>query len=323
MAFTNTSQSRGYITSYRGANAPSAFYDITLSTFGEPAPATPSLTYHSGSGSLASSTAYVKVTWVTAEGVSLPSAEASVLVSASTGAVTVAQPTVPTVGATIIGWQIYSEASTTGEALNTAATSSSPSPSSLAVNGGTVTGYPVATTSVLLEVYGTGAAVPTIDGSGIQAAYPSVPANTTLDYYFVVPNSGSQWKVYKPVHYIQPDGGTQTTGVSIGYGFDCLSPVYPGATPGTATYTQASVANGTYMVLNGILFQATQAGTQNTAATFIGSAAFQNIAKGSTVTDGSVTWTSRGRAVLVRAQFENVTATAAVPEQQNVALFQF
>lgn len=324
---SNITGSRGFNSAYRGSNAPGAFYAVFTGDFGEPAPAAPSLTYHAGSGSLATGTAHVKVTWITAEGISLPSVDAAVQVSASTGAVTVAQPTVPTNGATVIGWQIYSQGSAT-TALNT--TGTAPAPAPIATSEGPETGFPVATTSVLLEAYGTGGAVPTIDASGAQPALPSVPASGTAtaaggsaDYYFIVPNSGSQWKNYKVVGVERPDSVVETAGISASYPFDCQSPLYPGATPGAATYTQVSVAPGTYMVMNGILFVASQTGSQNTAATFVGAAAFQNIAKGSTVTDGSVIWTSLGRATLVHARFENTGNAAAIPAAQEYDLMQF
>lgn len=319
--------SRGYDSSYRGSNAPGAFYAVYTSDFGEPAPAAPVLAYNAGSGSLATTTAHVKVTWITAEGVSLPSADAAVQVSASTGAVTVTQPTVPTNGATIIGWQIYSQGST-GTLLNTAAASATPSPTTFVTSAGTVTGFPVATTSVRIGVYGTGAVVPTIDQSGIQPALPSVPSvsgtnNAYADYYFIVPNSGSLWKNYKPVDVIRPDSVVETAGISASFPFECQSPLYPGATPGTSTYTQVSVAPNTYMVMNGLLFVSTQTGSQNIAATFIGSAAFA-VAKGTTVTDGSVTWLCLGKATLVHARFENSDTQANhIPTAQEYDLFQF
>ena len=317
----NITGTKGYNSSYRGSNPPGAFYAIYTSDFGEPAPAAPSLTYEAGTGSLATGTAHVKVTWITAEGVSLPSADAAVAVSASTGGVLIAQPTVPTSGATIIGWQVYSQGSS-GTLLNTVAASTVPAPSTIVTNGGNVTGFPIATTSVVLDVYGTGAVVPTIDASGIQTAYPSIAANTTVDYYYIVPNAASQWKTYKAVDFIQPDSVTQTVGIVLGGNMDFVQPLYPGATPGVSTYTSVSVNNGVYMVMNGYLFQATQAGAGTTATAFIGWAAFKTT-EGATTTDGTVTWTSKGKAGLVRAHFGNITAGALVPATQQVDLFQF
>ena len=325
---TNITSSRGYKSSYRGSNAPGAFYQILTSDFGEPAPAAPALTYEAGSGSLATGTAHVKITWITQEGPSLPSVDVAVAVSASTGAVSIAQPTVPTNGQKIIGWQVYSEGSAT-VALNTVAASTSPAPTSIVTNSGTVTGYPIADTTILLEVYGTGAAVPAYDASGIQASLPSVPANSVssatggyADYYFRVPNTGSQWKNYKMVDVARPDSVVETAGISVGFPWDCQSPLYPGATPGATTYTPVAVANGTYMVMNGVLFQAIQSGTVDTAATFIGAAAFA-VSAGTKVTDGSVTWLCYGRATLVHARFTNSTDAAATPAAQQFDLMQF
>jgi len=83
-----------------------------------------------------------------ASGVSLPSAEASVTVSASSGAVTVTQPTVPTNGASCYCWQIYSSGTTGTELLNTVAASSTPSPVVIPTTEGSETGYLIATTSL-------------------------------------------------------------------------------------------------------------------------------------------------------------------------------
>ncbi len=319
----NIQSSRGYNTSYRGSSAPGAFYAVFTGDFGEPAPAAPALTYHAGSGSLATGTAFVKVTWITQEGASLPSAETGVAIAASTGAATVAQPTVPTNGETVIGWQIFSEGSSNGEALNTVSSSTSPAPAAISTNSGSVIGYPVATTSVLLKVYGTGAGVPTFDASGVQPALPVIAANTSADYYFIVPNGGSLWKNYKPVYTFRPDSIVETSGIVLSLPLDCVSPLYPGATPGSSTYTQESVAPNTYMVMNGNLFVSTQTGSQDTAATFIGGAAF-NVSKGTSVTDGSVTWLCLGKATLVRARFANVTTggTALVPTAMEYDLYQ-
>lgn len=325
---SNIVSSKGFSSSYRGSNAPGAYYQILTSDFGATAPAAPVLAYNAGSGSLATGTAHVKVTWITAEGISAPSLDAAVAVSASTGAVTVTQPTVPTNGATVIGWQIYSQGSA-GVLLNVAAVSTTPPPVSIPTTSGPETGFLVATTSVRIGVYGTGAAVPASDSSGIQPALPSVPAAGTgtsaggsADYYFIVPNSGSQWKNYKAVDVIRPDSVVETAGISASFPFDCQSPLYPGATPGASTYTQVSVAPNTYMVMNGNLFISTQTGSQNTASTFVGAAAF-NVSKGTTVTDGSVTWLALGKATLVHARFENTGNAAATPTAQEYDIFQF
>lgn len=320
----NIISSKGYDSSYRGSNAPGAFYAVYTSDFGEPAPAAPSLSYNATSGSLATGTGHVQVTWITTEGPTLASSAAVIESSSASGQIVVAQPTVPTNGATVIGWQVFSQGSS-GVLLNTAGTS--PAPQSIAVNGGNVTGFLITTTLVDINTYGTGAAVPAFDQSGIQPPLPLVPAAngaaSGADYDFIVPNSGSLWKVYKPVQFARPDGTAETPGVGIAANLDCIQPLYPGATPGVATYTRTGVGNGTFMVMNGILFEAVQLSTGTTAATFIGGAAFAGVAKGSTVADGTVTWLSFGKASLVRAHFLNSSSnTAAYPVAQEYDLFE-
>jgi hypothetical protein len=127
---------------------------------------------------------------------------------------------------------------------------------------------------------------------------------------------------------MKADGIGETLDVTLNH-LDFIQPVYPGAAnepqgganPPSSTYTQASVATGTYMVMNGYLFVATQATTSNTATTFIGWTAF-NTTKGKTTTDGSVTWTCLGKAGLIRFQFGNVNASAKIPTASDYEIFQ-
>jgi hypothetical protein len=317
----NIQSSKGYSSSYRGSNCPGAFYAVFTGDFGEPIPGAPTLAYEAGTGSLATGTAFVQIAWITAQGVSLPSVEVGVAITASTGGALVTIPAVPTSGAPVIGWQLFSAGSTATEGQNRLTTDTKQaSVVSIPTTEGAQLGFPIATTHVVLANYGGGAAPAASGYSGVQPALPSIAAVQSVDYDFIVPNSGSLWKTYKPVGCIRPDSINEVEGITLSSTLDCIAPLYPGATPGASTYTQVSVAIGTYFVMNGTLFVSTS-GTNNTATTFIGGGAF-NVAKGVTVTDGSVTWLCLGKAVLVRAHFANVTAGALTPVAQEYDLFQ-
>ena len=317
------------------SNAPGAFYPIYASDFGAPAPAAATLVLETGSGTLTTGTAYVEITWITQEGVSLVSASASLATPTNTDAVNVTVTPISTVSTKnpVIGFQIYSSSTTAGVKLNKVSTSTSPAPTLISTNQGAVYGYAVTsaqtTATVLLEAVGTGNAPPSTDESGIQNAIAAVGSNTSVDYYAIVPNTGSQWKQQKSVDWMNSDGIPETLGIVLSH-LDFIQPVYPGAAgepvggvnPPSSTYTQASVAPGTFMVMNGYLFEAVQASSASTAATtFIGFSAF-NLAKGSQTTDGNVTWQSYGKAGLVRFQFNNVSGSPATPAQRAYELFQ-
>ena len=149
---------------------------------------------------------------------------------------------------------------------------------------------------------------------GVQNPLPLVPAGGTADFVAVIANSGSQWKVQKSVKFARPNGTTETAGIIVD-GIDCISPVYPG----TSTVIVAGFTPASYMVLNGYVFAATTGGT--TAATFIGFSKF-NTAKGATTTDGTVVWTSFGKAVIVRIRFANVGVSGATPVAQEWDLWE-
>jgi hypothetical protein len=306
---TYATTSKGYNSSYRGANPPSAFAEVLQSDFGQVGGAAPALTAGT-SGSLATTTGRVGITWITAEGESTISTEATVSVTGATGSISVAQPTVPTNGATVLGWRVYSSSGAAGSALlNTAALSTTQVQSNIVTQQGTLLAFPVATATVVILIYGTGQAEPGTDLSGIQQALPSVAANTSVDYYFRIPNSSSKWKTQFQPQYSRPQGVLDPVGLTVGP-CDIVAPLYQGVS--------ATIALGAYMVMAGYLYLATTGGT--TAATFIGGAAF-NQAKGSTTTDNTVVWTSYGKAILIRLRFTNGSATAQIPAAQEYDFF--
>lgn len=148
------------------------------------------------------------------------------------------------------------------------------------------------------------------DFGAAQAALPSVAANSTVDYYAIVPNSSAQWKVQKSVNFMRSDGLADPAGIVLSK-IDCIQPEYPGV--------GVVVPATTWMVMNGYLFYTTAGGT--TAANFPGFSNF-NLVKGVSTIDGSVTWVSSGKAALLRFVFGNVSAAPATPVAQNYELFQ-
>lgn len=157
---------------------------------------------------------------------------------------------------------------------------------------------------------GSFAIIEATDFGASQAAFPSIGAFSTADYYAIVPNGAGEWKVQKSVGYMRSDGLADPAGIILG-GLDCLAPIYPGVGVGV-------VAN-TFMILNGYLFKAIIGGTTN--PTFMGFSRF-NLTKNATTSDGSVVWTSAGKAILVRFRFQNVSGSAATPTTQTYELYQ-
>lgn len=302
--------SRGYDSRAYVSNAPGAFYVVYSGDFGATVPGAPTLTYEAASGSFASETVYVEVTWVTAEGESPAGVSTAVGITSAEGAIKVVQPTVPTNGAAVIGWRIYENTSSGGSGgpvLVLAANSYT----AQVTEGSTPNSYPVATTTVYLKSQSVSTVVPlTTDGSGIQPALPAITTDNSVDYYFIVPNGGSQWKQQKSVNYMRSDGVADPLGIQWGH-MDFIQPVYPGVS--------TVVAANSWMVMNGYLFNATTGGT--TASTFIGFSAF-NTTKGATTTDGTVVWTSYGKAGLIRSVISNVYASTATPAAQAFEFFQ-
>lgn len=189
---------------------------------------------------------------------------------------------------------------------------------SVTLGGGTLIGRALAVGSGNGAVSISAATVVTSSGgafvAGIQNPLPLVPAESTADFVAIVANTGSQWKTQKTVHFARPNGTTETAGIVID-GIDCISPVYPG----TSTVLAAGFTAASYMVMNGYLFNVTTGGT--TAATFIGFSNFKT-AKGATTTDGTVVWTSLGKAAIVRIRFGNVSITAGTPINQEYDLWE-
>ena len=151
-------------------------------------------------------------------------------------------------------------------------------------------------------------------GGDLEPALAAVAGATSGLQSIVVPNAGSQWKVYKAVDFMRPDGVQDPAGLSLTR-MDCIAPEYPGV--GESVTDDSNI----WFVMNGYLFLCTTSGT--TASTFIGFAAF-NTTFGATTTDGSAVWTSYGKATLVTATFVNSTAaTSLTPATQSYDLFQF
>ena len=150
-------------------------------------------------------------------------------------------------------------------------------------------------------------------GGDLQPALAAVSEDTAALQYIVVPNTGSQWKVYKAVDFMRPDGVQDPAGLALTR-MDCIAPEYPG------TGEAVTEDSNTWFVMNGYLFLCTTSGT--TASTFIGFAAF-NTTFGATTTDGTAVWTCFGKAALVTATFVNATSGSLTPATQSYDLFQF
>lgn len=316
--------SRGYASSARASTHPGAYSEILSTEFGVSGASVltaPTLAASATAGSLGSTTARSCITWITAVGESAPTAEGT---QAVTQSLQVTRPATPATGATVIGWAVYTSSGAAASALRNIVSGafSVGTMQTFQTTAGPVQGFPIATTTVTLGNYGTGTAEPQIDLSGTQAAMPSIPANATVDYFFRIPNAGNRWRVQKSVEWMRPAGLAEPGGIVIGPA-DVVAPVYPGTSFSGAAAAATSATLGpvasTYMVLNGILFGVLYGGT--TAATFIGSASFQNIARYKTVTDGTVTWISFGQANVIRFHFGNTTAAIITPAVQEWDLF--
>jgi hypothetical protein len=244
-------------------------------------------------GSLATTTGAFKITWITANGESLPSAEATVSVTGATGSVTVSLGSVGStntgtqaLAAPIIGWKPYSGSGAGNELANEVAASLSVALATLILpNGNTLTYIPIATTSVVVKVYGNGAAPPTLNTSGIQQPLPNIAANNSADQFAVVRRS---FRPQKEVNWIRPNSAADAGGLLVSL-MDCVAPLWPVSTAVTAGVTP------NYIVVNSTVFICSV---------------------------GGATWTSLGEAALVRIRWSNTTGSAGQPTSQEYDLFQ-
>lgn len=295
----------------RAPNPVSAWYPVARSDWGVLAPGTvgntftaSNLTNVGSGGSLATSTGAFKVTFVTAIGESLPSAEATVSVTGGpSGSVTVsisgltlnqtnAQP--------VIGWRVYSGNGSGNEQANiTSAGLNGQALTALTTQRGASISYiPIATTSVTVQVYGTGATVPVVDTSGIQlAALPKVGANTTSDQQIKVPVRFDPAKV---TQVVRPNATADAAGLSLD-AVDITAPLYPG--------TGQSATAGQLIVINNTLWQCTVAGTTGSSVpNFAGNTTLYG-----TLVDNGATWTNLGRWHVATLRWSNASGSAAQP----------
>jgi hypothetical protein len=274
------------------------------------------LTNVGSGGSLANGNTFFKITWVTANGESLPSVEASVTVTGGpSGSVTVALASVGStnagaqaLAAPIIGWNIYSSTTTGTELLNKDANSLSVTLSSQVLPNGTVmTFIPIATTSAAVKIVGNGAAPPTHNSTGVQLPLPNIGANNSSDLFLVV---GRHFRPQKEVNWIRPSSSADAGGLLVSL-MDCVAPLWASGTSMTA--------DTSYIIVNSTVFVCVVSGT---SAGSIPAGLTTRPAKGSTVVDNAATWLSLGEAALVRIRFSNTTGSAGQPIAQEYDVFQ-
>ena len=142
------------------------------------------------------------------------------------------------------------------------------------------------------------------DWGTIQSALPAIAASESADFCVIVPTQGN-WRQQSAVGYVLPDGTPQSAGISIS-DMSISNPLYPGVGIAVVTGTVPT----SFCVLSGYLYRCTTSGT--TAATFIGGGAFKQT-KGATTNDGTVVWTSQGKATIIVIHFTNSIALASPP----------
>lgn len=272
------------------------------------------LTASTTGGSLPTSTGAFKITFVTANGETAASAEATVSVTGATGsvAVSITNQTLNTGtqanAAPIIGWNIYSGNGAGNELLNNAVASLTVALSSVTFPSGVTQTYiPIATTSATVKLYGTGQAPPPANLSGIQQPLPNIGANNSADTFLVVKRT---FQVQKIVSWARPNSSADAAGLAPAL-MDCVGPLWASNT---------SFSAGAFILVNRVVFMATVGGTSTNGA--IPTGLTTRPAKYTTVTDNGVTWLSLGEAALVRARWNNTTGSAGAPLAQEYDLVQ-
>lgn len=283
------------VTSYaRQASPASAWYPVLLSDWGqlEPSASTPGgsnmpTTTAGSGGALVTGNLRIKTAWVTANGVTLPSAEVVQVVTTNQEVtVTQAAAGVPlaTQGNAVIAWNLYITQGAANAELF-------------------FTQVPIATTQFIVTTsVGAAGSPQTYNTSGIQFPLPLIGAAASADIFVVVP---STFSTFKGVSTVRPNASAHPSGVSLG-DVDCIAPNWAAAATISAAGDGTAVAS--FAVVNSYLFMVTVGGTTGAAP---GPAWV--FTKGQTTTDNTVTWLCLGKAKLLRVQFENTTATAAIP----------
>src|SRR5262249_6921517 len=149
-----------------------------------------------------------------------PSGSVTVSIStltANTGTQALAAP--------IIGWMIYSGSGSGNELRNNAGLNVTLSTIQLP-NGQTISYIPIATTSATVQVYGAGAAPPTVNLSGVQQPLPQIAANSSADVFIFVRRT---FQVQKEVNWMRPASSADAAGLAPAL-MDCVGPLWTSGT---------------------------------------------------------------------------------------------